>query len=301
MIIAVASGKGGTGKTTVAVSLALSLIEGGVSGESKLSAPLLVDCDVEEPNIALHLNPELEEERRVGHMIPKVYLSLCTFCGRCAEVCRYNAISVAGQRVIIFSDLCHSCGSCRLNCPEGAIEETLEILGTIERGRSGELGFAQGTLQVGRALSVPLIRQLKEWVIPTWDGRGPIILDGPPGTSCPVVETLRGADYALLVTEPTPFGLHDLRLAVEVSREALGLPVGVVINREGIGDDQVEQYCREEKVPIVMRIPYDKRIAEACSEGIPLVEALPEYRGIFRDLYDEIRKSVHQINRSASG
>ena len=301
MIVAIASGKGGTGKTTVAVSLALSLIEQVRGSNDGMAPPLLVDCDVEEPNAALHLEYQAEEVHQVYHRIPEVDLSLCTFCGRCAEVCRYNAISVAGQRVLIFSDLCHSCGSCALNCPEAAIRETDESLGTIERGKAGELDFAQGTLQVGKALSVPVIQQLKAWVIGDADGKRTIILDGPPGTSCPVVETLRGVDYALLVTEPTPFGLHDLRLAVEVSRDALGLPVGVIINRDGIGDQGVEDYCSEGGVPIIMRIPYDKRIVEACSEGIPLVDALPEYRERFQNLFDELAKAIHAAKRSSRG
>jgi MinD superfamily P-loop ATPase len=294
MIIAVASGKGGTGKTTVAVSLALSLVEKGeeVGAGGFTGAPILVDCDVEEPNAALYVKPVLEEAREVGILIPEVDASICTSCGICAEVCRFHAITVVGKQVLIFPDLCHGCGSCTLMCPEEAISETLHFLGKIERGRSQRLSFAQGVLNVGEAMAVPVIQQLKTWAIPEESGKGTIILDSPPGTSCPVVETMQQSDFVLLVTEPTPFGLHDLRIAVQVAREVLNLPVGVLINRDGIGDGGVEAYCSEEDVPILMRIPYERRIAEAYSRGIPLVEAMPEYIAHFQALYRSIEAMI---------
>ncbi|MGQ9522594.1 MAG: ATP-binding protein [Anaerolineae bacterium] len=285
MIIAIASGKGGTGKTTVAVSLALSLTD---------QHPLLVDCDVEEPNAALFLKPVIEERREVGLMVPEVDPVKCTSCGRCAEVCQYHAIAVVGKGrsaiapVLVFPELCHGCGSCTLNCPTGAIHEVMNVMGTIERGRAGPVEFAQGTMNVGEAMAVPIIRQLKQWAIPPKPGDRPIILDAPPGIACPVVETMRGADFVLLVTEPTPFGLHDLRLAVEVARDELGLPVGVVVNRDGVGDEGVDKYCAAEDIPILMRVPLDRRIAEAYSEGVPMVETLPEYRQQFIRLWEEI-------------
>jgi MinD superfamily P-loop ATPase len=345
MIITVASGKGGTGKTTVAVSLALS-----IAGDHMATTddPLFLDCDVEEPNAALFLNPTIQERREVGQMIPEVDLEKCTYCGRCAEVCQYHAIAVVGEKVLVFPELCHGCGSCTLNCPTGAIHEVLNVMGTVERGwaelppsggappflppsggpppflpprggdkRGGGVEFAQGTMNVGEAMAVPIIRQLKQGVIPPSASTGrstervsteldkvsrrrlggtpgdrPIILDASPGTACPVVESMRGADFVLMVTEPTPFGLHDLRLAVEVARDELGLPVGVVINRDGVGDQGVDDYCAAEGIPILMRIPLDRRIAEAYSDGGTLVEALPEYREQFQNLYAAIGRLV---------
>jgi len=282
MILTVASGKGGTGKTTVAVSLALSLAE--------FTKPLLLDCDVEEPNAALFLKPAIEERREVGQMIPEVDLEKCTYCGRCAEVCQYNAIAVVMQKVLIFPELCHGCGSCTLNCPTAAIHEVLDVTGTIERASDGPVEFAQGTMDVGKPMAVPIIRQLKRWVIPPDHGSRPVILDAPPGTACPVVESMRGAGFVLLVTEPTPFGLHDLRLAVEVARDEMGLPVGVVVNRDGVGDQGVDVYCDAKDIPILMRIPLDRRIAEAYSEGTSLVEALPDHRKQFQNLYAAIEQ-----------
>lgn len=292
MIVTVASGKGGTGKTTIAVSLALSL---SADAAVHSGGPLLLDCDVEEPNAALFLKPIIKERRQVGQMIPEVDPDRCIYCGRCAEVCQYHAIAVVGQKVLVFPELCHGCGSCTLNCPTGAIHEVLDVMGKIERGWAGAVEFAQGTMDVGEAMAVPIIRQLKRWAIPPDPGDRPIILDAPPGTACPVVETMRGADFVLMVTEPTPFGLHDLRLAVGVARDELGLPVGVVINRDGVGDRGVEAYCEAEGIPILMRIPLHRRIAEAYSEGVPLVEALPEYRERFAALWKEIAARVGAI------
>jgi MinD superfamily P-loop ATPase len=293
MIITVASGKGGTGKTTVAVSLALSLAE-----SVNLANPLYLDCDVEEPNAALFLQPTIQECREVGQMVPQVDAETCIYCGRCAEVCQYHADAVVEEKVLVFPELCHGCGSCTLNCPTGAIHEVLNVMGTVERGwaklpsASRRLEFAQGTMNVGEAMAVPIIRQLKQGVIPPDRGDRPIILDASPGTACPVVESMRGADFVLMVTEPTPFGLHDLRLAVEVARDELGLPVGVVINRDGVGDQGVDDYCATEGIPILMRIPLDRRIAEAYSDGGTLVETLPEYREQFQNLYAAIGRLV---------
>jgi MinD superfamily P-loop ATPase len=293
MIIAVASGKGGTGKTTVATSLVQSLAGAGKNpmamGAVQVDV-LFLDCDVEEPNAALYLKPILDQRQEVGILIPEVDLDRCTFCGRCAEVCVWHAIAVVGERVLIFPELCHGCGSCTLNCPEDAIQEILNVMGSIESGHAGPIAFGQGTMDIGQAMAGPIIRQLKEKHLAECEGVA--ILDAPPGTSCPVVETMRGADYVLLVTEPTPFGLHDLRLAVQVARDEMGMPVGVIVNRDGVGDAGVDEYCAKEGIPILMRIPLDRRIAEAISEGMTLVEALPEYRAEFQALYREIRGSI---------
>jgi len=278
MIICVASGKGGTGKTTVATSLALS-----IAGQ----APLFLDCDVEEPNAALFLKPELIDQEEVGILIPEVDFDKCTYCGRCAVVCAWHAIAVVGRRVLVFPELCHGCGSCTLSCPEGAIHEVLHVMGRLESGRAGPIAFGHGILNVGEAMAVPIIRQLKAKHVANAN-HSVAILDASPGTSCPVVETMRGSDFVLLVTEPTPFGLHDLRLAVQVARDELGLPVGVVINRDGMGDSGVDNYCAAEGIPILMRIPLDRRIARAISGGEALVEALPEYRPRFVELYERI-------------
>jgi MinD superfamily P-loop ATPase len=315
MIITVASGKGGTGKTTVAVSLTLSIT---ADCRTSTDHPLFLDCDVEEPNAALFLRPTIEERREVGQMIPEVDLEKCTYCGRCAEVCQYHAIAVVGEKVLVFPELCHGCGSCTLNCPTGAIHEVLDVIGIIERGwvelplasgGPGRVEFAQGTMNVGEPMAVPIIRQLKQWAIPPDASTGlggtssnrPVILDASPGTACPVVESMRGADFVLMVTEPTPFGLHDLRLAVEVARDELGLPVGVVINRDGVGDRGVDDYCATEDIPILMRIPLDRRIAETYSDGGTLVEALPEFREQFQNLYAAIGRLVAERKGARAG
>jgi len=288
MIAAVASGKGGTGKTTIAVSMALSLLP---------SRPTFIDCDVEEPNAALFLRPDLDERQDVALMVPEVDAEICTHCGRCGEVCQYNAIAALPDKVLVFPELCHGCGSCTLNCPTGAIHEVTAVVGSIERGWAGQLEFAQGTMDVGQALPVPIIRKLKHWMsidicaaanCATGCKPRPVILDAPPGSACPVVATMSGADIVLLVTEPTPFGLHDLRIAVDVARGELKLPVAVIVNRSTVGDQGVDDYCAAENIPILMHIPLDRRIAEAYSEGIPLVEAVPAYREQFRVLWQQL-------------
>jgi MinD superfamily P-loop ATPase len=293
MILAVASGKGGTGKTTVAVNLALAVSE--QTTDHTGSQVILLDCDVEEPNAALFLEPTIVRRREVGVLVPDVRADQCTGCGRCAQVCQYHAVALVKGRVLVFPELCHGCGSCSLCCPEGALSEKMRVTGAIERGIvSASFQFAQGILNVGEAMAVPVIRQLKRSTIPRDSRPHLVILDAPPGTSCPVVETLRGSDLALLVTEPTPFGLHDLQLAVEVARGELRLPVAVVINRDGVGDQGVERYCQAKGIPVVMRIPMDRRIAEAYAEGHPLLEALPEYRQRFLDLYQRVQEVAKQ-------
>jgi len=304
MIVAVASGKGGTGKTTVAVSLALALADHGDRSGSANGRPLVVDCDVEAPNAGLFLTFHTDQRRDVVQPIPEVDPASCDFCGRCAEVCAFNAIAVAGRKVLVFPELCHGCGSCSSNCPTRAIREVGNVMGVLERGNAGDVEIAQGRLNIGVAMPVPAIRQLKRWVLPAAagpDGDRPIIVDSPPGTSCPVVESIRDADFVLLVTEPTPFGEHDLRLAVEVARDELGLPVGVVVNRDGTGYSGVDAYCSSAGIPILMRIPHDRRIAEAYSDGVPLVEAAPEYSAHFRDLFAGITALRSEFPGSPGG
>lgn len=273
MIISVASGKGGTGKTTVAVGMALSLGSG----------VRLLDCDVEEPNAHLFLAPKIEAEEEVAAWVPLVREEVCTACKKCAEICRFRAITVVGKKVLVFPELCHSCGGCLEVCPEDAIADGARVLGAIEQGRSGELGFVHGRLRIGEAMAPPLIRRVRAEV----NGDDTIIIDAPPGTSCPVITAIRGCDFVILVTEPTPFGLHDLVLAVEAVR-TLGIPCGLVINRADIGDDGVKEYAKHEGLPILMEIPFDRKIAEAYSCGKPFVEVMPEWIGRFQELYHKI-------------
>ena len=296
MKIAVASGKGGTGKTTVATSLALSLAE-DAAGQPVASPPTYVDCDVEGPNGHLFLMPDLKRRQDVAIQIPRVEAAKCTACGRCAEVCQYHAIVVLGKKTLVFDQLCHGCGSCILVCPEGAITEEPHAIGVLEAGPAARgVSFARGVLDVGEPLATPAIRQLKKWAIPT-DGpeEGIVILDAPPGTSCPVVEAVRGADYLLLVTEPTPFGLHDLRLVAGVASE-LGIPAGVVINRDGIGDAGVDEFCAAAGLPILLRIPFERAIAEGIAQGRTLVEIHPEYGPRLRAMVAEIIRQVKNRN-----
>jgi MinD superfamily P-loop ATPase len=291
--IAVASGKGGTGKTTVATSLALSLAE-DAPGQPVLPPPTYLDCDVEGPNGHLFLAPDLKRRQGVAIQIPRVDAAKCTACGKCAEVCQYHAIVVLGKKTLVFDQLCHGCGSCTLVCPEGAITEEPRTIGVLEAGTAARgIRFARGVLDVGEPMATPAIRQLKRWAIGTdaAPAAGPagrvVILDAPPGTSCPVVEAVREADYLLLVTEPTPFGLHDLRLAAEVAAE-LGIPAGVVINRDGIGDAGVDEFCAAAGLPILLRIPFERAIAEGIAQGQTLVAIHPEYAPRLRAMVQQI-------------
>lgn len=279
MQIAIASGKGGTGKTLVAVSLALAL-----AAERRLQ---LLDCDVEEPNDHLFLNPAFERTEAATIPVPVVNESRCTHCGTCAEVCAYHALAVLPSEVLPFHQLCHGCGACSYLCPEKAIHEEPRQMGRIDIGRAEGIELIRGTLNVGEAMAPPVIRQVKKHIA----ADAIAVIDASPGTSCPVIEAIRGSDYCLLVTDPTPFGLNDLSLAVRAVW-ALGIPCGVALNRSGDNDSQTEAYCRREAIPILMKIPLDMEIARMYSKGIPLVRGKPEWRARFLELYRRIEESV---------
>jgi len=277
VIISIASGKGGTGKTTVATNLAFSL---------KNNVQLL-DCDVEEPNSHLFLNPVIENKETVFTPVPEIDEQKCTYCKKCAEICRFKAIAVLEKAIITFPELCHSCGGCMEICPEKAINETGRELGVIERGRRDNLDFVHGCLRVGEAMSPPLIRKVRSFILPEKTN----IIDAPPGTSCPVIAAMKEVDFVLMVTEPTPFGLHDLKLAVEAVK-LLDIPCGLVINRSDIGDKRVKAYAAQENLPVLMEIPFDRWIAETYSRGGLIAEEMPEWKEKFQELYRRIEKAA---------
>jgi len=272
MIISVASGKGGTGKTLVSTSLALSL------GEVHF-----LDCDVEEPNAHIFIKPQIGKTEKVTVKIPWVDEKKCNYCGKCAEVCEYNAIVVAKEKNLVFDNLCHSCGACKLFCPQGAISEKEKEVGEINIGKAKDVEFVSGELNIGEIMAIPVIKKVKNQI--TKDEI--VVIDAPPGTSCPVIETLKGSDYAVLVTEPTPFGLADLKLAVEVVRK-MKIPFGLVINKYNSNFNETDKYCKNKNIPILLAIPEDRRIAEAYSKGIPLTQSFPEYKGEFKKVYGKI-------------
>ena len=279
MIIAVASGKGGTGKTTVAVNLAMCLSE-----------PVhLLDCDVEEPNCHIFLKPEIRSRERVSLPFPVVDEKLCNSCGECSRVCQYNAIVALKTKPLVFPSLCHGCGGCVKVCPVNAIAEGTREIGTIETGSGRHIQFVQGCLDVGQTLSPPLIRAVKRHSA----REGITIVDCPPGTSCPVIAAVKGSDYVVLVTESTPFGLHDLKLAVETMRR-LELSFGVVINRTMSLDQRVVKYCTSEHIPVLLEIPDDRRAAVAYSRGQLIVEAVPELRELFERLCCRIISEIRR-------
>ena len=290
MRIAIASGKGGTGKTTVAVNLAWML--------SGMGKPVqYLDCDVEEPNGHIFLKPQIMATASVGISVPVVDEQKCTACRKCAEICQYHAIAVL-KKALVFPELCHGCGGCAIVCPAGAIREQDRAIGVVETGHairpdSGQaagVAFVQGRLNIGEPTAPPLIRAVKKAI-----SNGVAILDAPPGTSCPVVTTVRDADYVLLVTEPTPFGLNDLKLAVEMLRQ-LRIRHGVVINRADSGDRRVLDYCEAEAIPVLLELPDDRRVAAAYSRGQLALEAVPEWRPLFLNLWKRMEKDVCPLN-----
>jgi len=280
--IAIASGKGGTGKTTIAVNLALTI--------ASLGQPVtLLDCDVEEPNCHLFLKPEITGSHPVTIPQPKVLEERCNGCGDCADVCEYHALTVMGKQVLVFRELCHGCGACFLLCPEKAIVEEGHPIGLVEEGSSHDIRFVQGRLNVGEVMSPTVIRQVRV----QGETTSVCIIDSPPGTSCPVVESVRRADFVLLVTEPTPFGLHDLTLAVEMVR-ALARPFAVALNRCDAGDEGVRSYCEHEKIETLLSIPDDRRIAESYARGDIDLSKRPEYRELFDRCYRRIAALVNE-------
>ncbi len=277
MIVTVASGKGGTGKTTIATNLAL--VSPGA---------FYIDCDVEEPNGHLFLRPEIESESEVTLPIPRIDEALCNACGLCTEACEFNALARVGEKIMAFPDLCHGCGACLYVCPEKAISESDKLIGRLELGRaralSGEvLRFAHGISRIGNPLTPPIIKRVKK--VAAADHF--VIQDAPPGTSCPMVQTLLGSDYALFVTEPTPFGLNDLELAVGVARQ-LKIPCGIVVNRADAGDDRIREYCAREEIPLLLEIPFNRELAFAYSKGEAAVFGSPELAEKFSALHRRI-------------
>lgn len=286
MKIAVASGKGGTGKTTVATNIAATFASLG-------NQTAYLDCDVEAPNGHIFLKPIIQQQKVASIPVPEVDLKRCDGCGECGIICQFSAIVAIKGSVLVFPELCHGCGGCSLACPTKAIKEKNRAIGIIEIGTAGSIAFIAGKLNIGETRSAPLIRSVKNEMPKT----GIVVIDSPPGTSCPVIETVKEADYVLLVTEPTPFGLNDLKLAVETLRK-LSLPFGVIINRYGLGDDRVERYCRQELIFILERIPDDRNIAELYSEGKLLVDASESMREIYEDLAEKLVKIHSVMNRN---
>jgi MinD superfamily P-loop ATPase len=278
--LAIASGKGGTGKTTIAVNLAAVAAAAGIRTR-------YLDCDVEEPNGHIFLRPVITGTREITLPVPQVDEALCDACGECSRLCRFGAIVRLGGKAMTFPELCHSCGGCRLVCPTGAISEVPRLIGRIEQGRSDGINFVHGILRIGEAKSPPLIREVLKSGCENAGANDLLIIDSPPGAACPAVNSMRGADLVLLVTEPTPFGLHDLRIAVEMTAR-LSLPFAVVINRHGSGDERVERYCAGESIKVLARIPDDRRAAESYSRGNLIAVDIPRFNALFSSLLNKV-------------
>ncbi len=277
MIISIASGKGGTGKTTVATNLAASL-------DKEVQ---FLDCDVEEPNGHLFIQPKITEKKTIYTMVPEVNHDLCNLNRNCVDICRFAAITAIGDEILTFPGMCHSCGGCMVVCTQNAITEGKRELGEIEQGRKNHIHFIHGRLKIGEAMSPPLIKKVRSYIQPDMIS----IIDAPPGTSCPVIMAMKDVNFVLLVTEPTPFGLHDLKLAVGAV-QLLDIPCGLVINRADIGNDSVYQYAKENDIPILMEIPFDRGIAQTYSHGKLIVDEDDHWRLKFQTLYSCIEEIV---------
>lgn len=277
MKIAFASGKGGTGKTTVSLNLALAL-----------SDVQLFDCDVEEPNCNIFLGFELEKVEDVICSVPVIDSEKCSLCRQCSDFCRYNALAALPTRILVFPSLCHGCGGCNILCPEGAIRESQRSFGVIEKAKEGSSPeFYRGLLNIGEVMTSAVIKKLQQHI----DDRKTAIIDAPPGTACPVIASIANMDYCVLVTESTPFGFHDLKLAIDVLN-TMKIPFGVIINRYGLGDSQVEDYCKTKGIPVLLKIPNDRKIAELYSRGIPFVREMPEWNEKFLGMFEAIKSQL---------
>jgi MinD superfamily P-loop ATPase len=277
MRIAVASGKGGTGKTLVSTSLAWILARDG-------HPVAYVDADVEEPNGHLFLHPEVSDRQRYARLVPELARETCSGCGECQRFCQFNAIIALRDRIMLFPELCSSCGGCLLACPEKALIETPREIGTVEAGTASagpgcSIRFLSATLDVGEARATPLIRGLLHRI----EDPGVVLIDAPPGTSCSVMEIVSGVDLVVMVTEPTPFGLHDLKLAVEMTR-ALGKPVTAVVNRSDLGDGRTRQYLDSQQIEVAAEIPFRLEVAEAYAHGQIAAASSPELRDLLLPL-----------------
>ncbi|MCA1742422.1 MAG: 4Fe-4S binding protein [Desulfonatronovibrio sp.] len=280
MLISIASGKGGTGKTTVSASLS-AVWDGPVTA---------VDLDVEEPNLHLFLNPQVESQEKIYLSVPEVDESKCTLCRKCSDLCQFKAINVMGSAILTFPEMCHGCGGCMAICPENAISWGRRELGTLSRGKTGSNDFLMGSLRVGEAMSPPLMRAVKERLaMDQFQKAGDAIIDAPPGVSCPAVCAVMDTDFILLVTEPTPFGFHDFKLAVEAFAP-FNKPMAAVINRSGLGDDSVESFCRENNIPVLAHIPFDKDIAGAYSKGQVISGLNSQLKSLFVQLAQSIKE-----------
>lgn len=272
--VAVASGKGGTGKTFISTNL------------SWVSGAQILDCDVEEPNVHLFLPLDLKEEVPVKVWVPRVDEARCDHCGICARSCRFNALLVLPEQVLFFEELCHGCGLCQYLCPQGAIGDGERVIGQVRLGRAGKVPYVGGVLKVGEPRAQPVIKAVKERLDPGLEA----ILDAPPGTSCPAVETVKGCDLCLLVVEPTPFGLEDLALSLDAFGR-LGVKMAAVINRSDLGMD-ADGFLSERGIKVLARIPFDPEIAQAYASGKLVVEEVPRYRGIFEEIWEGVLREA---------